>query len=85
MAALVVVVKSKEEQGTTMAIDTTNAQIPTGAYGQSEEQVEIMATWVEDGRASDNKFISKDSKTLGGQGISTHSTMLLSLLGTVAA
>jgi hypothetical protein len=33
MAAFVVVVKSKEEQGTTMAIDTTNGQIPTGAYG----------------------------------------------------
>jgi len=33
MAAFVVVVKNKEEQGTTMAIDTTNGQIPTGAYG----------------------------------------------------
>jgi len=44
-----------------------------------------MATRDEDGRASNNKFISKDSRTLGGQRISTHSTMLLSLLGTVAA
>jgi hypothetical protein len=44
-----------------------------------------MVTGVEDGRASDDKFISKDSRTLGGRGISTHSTMLLSLLGTVAA
>jgi len=42
-----------------------------------------MATWVEDGQASDSKFISKDSSTLGGPGISTHSTMLLNLLGTV--
>jgi len=33
MATFVVVVKSKEEQGTTMAIDTTNGQIPIGAYG----------------------------------------------------
>ncbi len=83
MAAFVVVVKSKEEQGTTMAIDTTNGQIPTGAYGQSEEKIEIMATWVEDGQASDSKLISKDLRTLGGRGISTHSTMLLSLLGTL--
>jgi len=44
-----------------------------------------MATWVEDGRASDSKFISKDSSTLDGRGISTHSTMLLNLLGTVTA
>jgi hypothetical protein len=33
MAAPVVAVKSKEEQGTTMAIDTTDGQIPIGAYG----------------------------------------------------
>jgi len=33
MAAPVVVVKSKEEQGTTMATDTTDGQILTGAYG----------------------------------------------------
>jgi hypothetical protein len=33
MTALVVVVKKKEEQGTTMAIDTTDGQIPTGACG----------------------------------------------------
>jgi len=33
---------------------------------------------------SNSKFIIKDSRTLGGWGISTHSTMLLSLLGTVA-
>jgi hypothetical protein len=33
MAAPVVAVKSKEEQGTTMATNTTNGQIPTGAYG----------------------------------------------------
>jgi hypothetical protein len=85
MTAPVVAVKSKEEQGTTMATDTTDGQIPTGAYGWSEEQAEIMATGVVDGQASDSKFISKDSRTLGGQGISTHSTMLLSLLGTVAA
>ncbi len=43
-----------------------------------------MAIGVEDGQASNNKFISKDSRTLGGRGISTHSTMLLSLLRTVA-
>ncbi len=33
MAAPVVAVKSKEEQGTTMATDTRDGQIPTGAYG----------------------------------------------------
>jgi hypothetical protein len=33
MATLVVAIKSKEEQGTTMAIDTTDGQIPIGAYG----------------------------------------------------
>jgi len=44
-----------------------------------------MATGLEDGQASDSKFIDKDSRTLGGRGISTHSTALLSLLGTVAA
>ncbi len=49
MAAPIVAVKNKEEQGTTMAIDTTDGQIPIGAYGQSEEQVDIMATRVEDG------------------------------------
>jgi hypothetical protein len=43
-----------------------------------------MATGVEDGQALDRKFISKDSRTLGGRGISTHSTMLVSLLGTIA-
>ncbi len=68
-----------------MATDTRDGPIPTGAYGQSEKQAEIMATWVEDGRASDSKFISKDSSTLDGRGISTHSTMLLNLLGTVTA
>jgi hypothetical protein len=30
MAALVVAIKNKEEQGTTMATDTTNGQISTG-------------------------------------------------------
>ncbi len=44
-----------------------------------------MAIGVEDGQASDSKFISKDSRTVGGRRISTHSTMLLNLLGTVAA
>ncbi len=83
MATLVVAIKSKEEQGTSMATDTTDGQIPTGAYGQSEEQAKIMAKWVEDGQAANNKFISKDSRTMGGRGISTHSTMLLSLLGTI--
>ncbi len=43
-----------------------------------------MATRVENGQASNNKFISKDSRTLGGRWISTHSTMLLSLLRNVA-
>jgi len=33
MAAPVVTVKSKEEQGTTMATDATDGQIPTGACG----------------------------------------------------
>jgi hypothetical protein len=33
MATLVIVVKSKEEQGTTMATDITDGQIPTSAYG----------------------------------------------------
>ncbi len=33
MLAHVVAVKSKEEQGTTMAIDTIDGQIPIGAYG----------------------------------------------------
>jgi hypothetical protein len=33
MAAPIVAVKNKEEQGTTMAIDTTDGQIPIGAYG----------------------------------------------------
>jgi hypothetical protein len=33
MATLVVAIKSKEEQGTSMATDTTDGQIPTGAYG----------------------------------------------------
>jgi hypothetical protein len=44
-----------------------------------------MATWVEDGQSSNNKFICKDLRTLGGRGISTHSAMQLSLLGTVVA
>jgi formylmethanofuran dehydrogenase subunit B len=66
MVALVVAIKSKEEQGTTMAMDTIDGQIPTSVYGQSEEQTEIMATRVEDGRASNSKFIIKDSRTLGG-------------------
>ncbi len=66
MATPVVAVKSKEKQGTTMATDTADGQIPTSAYGQSEEQAKIMATWVEDGRALDSKFINKDSRTLGG-------------------
>jgi hypothetical protein len=42
-----------------------------------------MAIGVEDGQASNSKFIIKDSRTLGDQGISTHSTMLLSLLRTL--
>jgi hypothetical protein len=33
MAAPIVVVKSKEKHGTTMATYTTYGQIPTGAYG----------------------------------------------------
>jgi hypothetical protein len=33
MAAPLVVVKSKEKHGTTMATDTTYGQVPTGAYG----------------------------------------------------
>jgi len=33
MATPIVVVKNKEEQGITMAIDTIDGQIPTGAYG----------------------------------------------------
>jgi len=44
-----------------------------------------MATWVEDGQASNSKLISKDLRTLGGRRIPTHSTMLLSLLGTLVA
>ncbi len=66
MAAHVIVLKSKEKQGTIMTTSTINGQIPTSACGQNEEQVEIMATWVEDGQASNSKFIGKDSRTLGG-------------------
>jgi hypothetical protein len=33
MATPVVAVKSKEKQGTTMATDTADGQIPTSAYG----------------------------------------------------
>ncbi len=69
MATPIVVVKNKEEQGTTMATNTTDGQLPTSACGQSEKQVEIMATGVEDGQASNIKFINKDSRTLGDRGI----------------
>jgi hypothetical protein len=33
MAGLVVVVKNKEEQGTTMLTNTTDGQVPTGVCG----------------------------------------------------
>jgi hypothetical protein len=33
VAPIVIVVKNKEEQGTTMATSTTYGQIPTGACG----------------------------------------------------
>ncbi len=38
MAAPIVTVKNKEEQGITMATYTTYEQIPTSAYGQSESK-----------------------------------------------